>query len=71
MTVRELKNILDNYDEDLEVVIGMQQTYGSDFAIGISDVDTYKVSDWDSFEDSEEMLVVTEGRQFGTVKYED
>ena len=38
MTVRELKNILEDYDEDLMLCTGMIQTYGSNFATELDDV---------------------------------
>ena len=38
MTVRELINELENYDDDQEVMIGQFQTYGSDWCYTISEV---------------------------------
>ncbi len=35
MTVRELIDQLEAFDDDMDVVIGMQQTYGSNFAMEI------------------------------------
>lgn len=35
MTVRELKDQLETFNDDMEVVIGMQQTYGINFAMEI------------------------------------
>ena len=46
MTVGELKSILEDYDEDLPVCIGMIQTYGSNFATELDDVDEFTVDDW-------------------------
>ncbi len=69
MTVRELIEELENFDEDMEVVIGMQQNYGSDFAYTICDTEELPVKDWDN--DREDRVVLTMGRQFGTVKYEE
>ena len=69
MTVRELIEELENFDEDMEVVIGMQQNYGIDFAYTIRDTEELPVKDWDN--EKEDMVVLTMGRQFGTVKYEE
>lgn len=70
MTVRELINWLKDFDEDMEVVIGMRQRYGSDFAIEIADVSKNKVSpfygDWDGVA---EVVVIEEGGQLGTVEW--
>jgi hypothetical protein len=67
MTVRELKEILEGYDDDMEVIIGMQQVYGSDFAKEIFEVEEYEVNNW--YGDDVSALVITEGSQIGTVHY--
>ncbi len=69
MTVRDLIEELENFDDDQEVVIGMQQNYGSDFAYTIYDTEELPVKDWDN--EKEDMVVLTMGGQFGTVKYEE
>lgn len=69
MTVRDLIEELENFDENMEVVIGMQQNYGSDFSYTICDTEELPVKDWDKEE--EDMVVLTMGRQFGTVGYEE
>ncbi len=69
MTVRDLIEELENFDDDQEVVIGMQQSYGSDFAYTICDTEELPINDWDN--GKEDMVVLTMGRQFGTVKYEE
>ena len=69
MTVAELKEMLEDFDDDMEVSIGMQQNYGSDFAYTILDPEEIEVKDWDG--DSTDHVVLTMGRQFGTVRYED
>lgn len=61
MTVGELKDILNQYDEDLPVVIGMIQTFGSNFATELDDVDIFKVYDWEYGE--EQKIVLTQGSQ--------
>mgnify|MGYP004478294997 CR=1 FL=1 len=67
MTVGELKDILNQYDEDLPVVIGMIQTFGSNFATELDDVDEFLVDDWEYGE--EKKLVLTQGSQIGIVEY--
>lgn len=69
MTVRELINILETYDDDMAVRIGMRQTYGSDFAMHIgSDVAEYNI---ESFRGMDyRAVVLTEGCQCGTVDYD-
>lgn len=68
MTVRELIDQLEGFDGDMEVVIGMQQTYGSNFAMEIeSCVDEYDVT---AFGDEDcRAVVITEGNQIGIVDY--
>lgn len=67
MTVGELKQILEDYDEDLQVCIGMIQNYGSNFAMEIDTVDYQNVDDWEYGE--EDKLVLTEGSRIGIVLY--
>lgn len=67
MTVGELKNILADYDEDLPVCIGLIQTYGSNFATELDDVDEFMVDDWEYGE--EKKVVLTQGSQIGIVNY--
>lgn len=67
MTVGELKDILNQYDEDLPVCIGMIQTYGSNFATELDDVNELNVDDWEYGE--EHKVVLTQGSQIGTVDY--
>lgn len=43
MTVGELKAALEDCDEDLPICIGMIQTYGSNFATELDDVDELTV----------------------------
>lgn len=69
MTVRELIKELERFDEDMEVIIGMQQNYGSDFAMDIQEVESYKVDEW--YGEDVEKVVITEGQQIGTVHYND
>lgn len=67
ITVGELKNILEDYDEDLPVCIGMIQIYGSNFATELDDVDDFVVDDWEYGE--EKKVVLTQGSQIGIVNY--
>lgn len=68
MTVRELKDQLETFDDDMEVVIGMQQTYGTNFAMEIeSNLDEYNVTTFGG-EDCR-AVVITEGNQIGSVDY--
>ena len=68
ITVGELKNILEDYDEDLPVCIRVIQTYGSSFVTGLDDVDDFTVDDWEYGE--EKKVFLTEGSQIGIVNYE-
>lgn len=68
MTVGELRNQLDGFDDDMEVVIGMRQDYGSDFAMEIIGcVDEYNITAFGN-EDCR-AVVITEGEQTGIVDY--
>lgn len=70
MTVRDLIEILETYDEDMKVVIGMIQHYGSNFAMNVVDevaehqIKTFYGNDFKA-------LVLTEGNQIGVVDYDD
>lgn len=71
MTVKELINWLEDFDDDAEVVIGMKQRYGSNFAMEIENVSEEKVDNWDTNEEDIPYVVITEGKQIGCVGYED
>jgi hypothetical protein len=68
MTVRELINILKHFNDDMQVRIGIRQTFGSDFAMNIgSDITEYNI---ESFRGTDyKAVVLTEGSQCGTVNY--
>lgn len=68
MTVGELKQILENYDEDIPVCVGMIQIYGSNFAMELEDVESLTVDDWEYGEETK--IVLTQGGQIGTVQYD-
>ena len=76
MTVAELIEILEGFDPDMEIVIGMKQRYGTDFAMEIIDVSVNKVDVWDAYssvydeDEYPECVVITEGPQIGGVCYE-
>lgn len=73
MTVRELIDMLENFDDDMEVIIGMQQTYGTDFAMEIRDVEEHNVMvfyDEDYYDEDYKAVVITEGGQCGAVDYD-
>jgi hypothetical protein len=67
MTVRELIEALECFDDDMKVVIGMQQRYGTDFAMDIRDVEEYKVLSF--YDEDYKAVVITEGEQDGSVDY--
>lgn len=67
MKVRELIEALECFDGDMEVRIGMRQSYGSDFAMDVDSVDEYNINAWN--EDDFRAVVITEGSQMGTVDY--
>lgn len=68
MTVRELIDMLENFDEDMEVRIGMQQNYGTDFAMRIRDVEEYDINSF--YGKDYKAVVITEGGQCGAVDYD-
>ena len=70
MTVRDLIDALEEFDEDMEVRIGMIQNHGSDFAMKI--MDNIAVHNINSFYGEDiQAVVLTEGNQVGTVDYDD
>ena len=68
MTVRELIEILETYDGDMEVRIGMQQIYGTDFAMEIRDVNEHNVMSF--YGKDYKAVIITEGSQCGSVDYD-
>lgn len=68
--MRELIDELENFDEDMEVRIGMIQNYGSNFAMNIMrDVEEHNIRSF--YGDDYKAVVLTEGNQVGTVDYFD
>ena len=69
MTVRELIEALENFDENMEVRIGMKQTYGTDFAMEISDeIEDYPIIAF--YGKDYKAVVITEDSQCGAVDYD-
>lgn len=70
MTVRDLIEMLEEFDKDMEVRIGMIQKYGSNFAMNIvNDVAEHKIRSY--YGDDFKAVVLTEGNQIGVVDYDD
>lgn len=70
MTVRDLIEMLEEFDGDMEVRIGMIQNYGSNFAMDVvDDVAEHKIRTF--YGDDFKAVVITEGHQIGTVDYDD
>ena len=70
MTVRDLIEMLEEFDEDMEVRIGMIQNYGSNFAMSIvDDIAEHKIRTF--YGNDFRAVVLTEGHQIGTVDYDD
>lgn len=67
MTVGELKEILEEYEEEQEVYIGQYQNYGSDFTY---DIESVEVNDMRSFHgnDKDNVVLIIEGTQSGTIR---
>ena len=70
MTVRELIEELEQFDEDEVVCIGMFQNYGTDFVMEIAEIEAYGIHNWDDRDDDHRVILV-EGRQFGSISDED
>ena len=70
MRVKELIEILEQFDRDMIVKIGMQQRYGSDFAMDIDD-DIAEHNIRAFYGNDYKAVVITEGGQCGTVDYDD
>ena len=69
MKVRELIEALEEFDDDMEVRIGMQQNYGTDFAMHINDsVEEYTINSF--YGEDYKAVVITEGSQCGSVDYD-
>ena len=70
MTVRDLIDMLECYDDDMEVVIGMVQAYGTDFAMEVDyDIAEHRIRAF--YGNDYKAVVITEGDQCGAVDYDD
>ena len=70
MTVRDLIDALEQFDDDMEVRIGMIKNYGSNFAMNIMDeIAIHNISSF--YGEDIKAVVLTEGEQVGTVDYDD
>ena len=70
MKVRDLIDMLEEFDEDMEVRIGMIQNYGSNFAMNIVDeVAEHNIRSF--YGEDFKAVVITEGNQIGVVEYDD
>lgn len=71
MTVRDLMDILENFDEDMEIRIGMRQAYGTDFAMTIDkyDIEERKIRAF--YGNDYKAVVITEESQCGAVVYDE
>lgn len=69
MTVRELIDQLEQFDDDMEVRIGMIQRYGSNFAMNICDnIEEHRINSF--YGEDYNAVIITEGSQIGTVDYD-
>lgn len=70
MKVKDLIEILESYDPNAKVIIGMRQTYGTDFAMEIEyDIEERKIRAF--YGNDYKAVVITEGSQCGAVVYND
>lgn len=69
MKIKELIEVLEGFDPEMKVIIGMVQRYGTDFAMEIEEVSVNKVEFWNNHDDN--CVVITEGNKIGGVCYED
>ena len=68
MTVKDLIEALEMFDDDMEVVIGMQQRYGTNFAMRIrNDIEERAVRSF--YGKDYNAIVITESEQCGSVDY--
>lgn len=68
MTVRELIEMLEEFDGDMEVRIGMRQNFGTNFAMYVGkEVEERKIRS--HFGADYRAVVITEGSQCGAVVY--
>ena len=70
MKVKDLIAYLEDFDGDAKVIIGMRQTYGTDFAMEVEyDIEERKIRAF--YGNDYKAVVITEGRQCGAVAYDE
>lgn len=67
MTVAELRNMLSDYDGETEVMIGMYQRYGSDFAYALDEIEDTKSFSAFFGGDNDDVIFLLEGEQIGVI----
>lgn len=67
MTVGKLKEILEDYDENQEVCIGMYQNYGSNFTFDIRCVEVNDVKEFYG-DTRKNVVMLIEGSQAGIIR---
>lgn len=69
MTVKELIDLLQDFDDDTEVVIAEYQSHGTDFAYDVWDVSKTRYSNWDddALDVDGVCVQITIGSQIGTM----
>lgn len=67
MTVKNLIEMLQQYDGNTEVMIGKYQRYGSDFAYTIKGIEDDKILSGSFGDDREDVIFLLEGSQEGTM----
>lgn len=73
MTVKELIDLLQDFDGDTEVVIAEYQSRGTDFAYDVWDVSKTRYSNWDddALDENGVCVQITIGSQIGSMCGED
>lgn len=70
LTVGELIDMLEDFDRDMPVKIGMMQRYGTDFAYNIcEEIEEHKIRAF--YGDDYKAVVLKEGSQIGAVAWND
>jgi hypothetical protein len=67
MTVGELKQRIEEYNDDTEVMIGVYQNYGSDFAYSVDEIEDEKMLRAFYGDDEKDVIFLLEGYQCGTM----
>ena len=71
MKVKTLISWLSDYDDDTEVMIGMYQIYGSDFAYTIEEIEDKKAFEGFYGEHEDNVIFLLEGDQCGVIADEE